>query len=290
MLNNGLVSSASDAHERIDLRDAAERLGVHYMTAYRYVRMGRLRAVQDGGRWVVDPADLDRFRTGRPAETSGRGQGRPARYRDRLRARLLAGDEAGSWRLVEAFLVSGGSPRSALLDVLAPVMCDIGTGWESGELTVGDEHRATAVAVRLVGRLGPMLARRGRPRGTVVVACAPGETHALPSAVLATVLRGEGYAVVELGGDTPEEAVAAAVDAAGDRLRGVAISVSSDQNLRAAVAVADRVRATRPEAMLLIGGPAVATAEQAADLGADGWAPDGAGVADLLAHRRRVAK
>ena len=40
--------------ELIELREAAERLGVHYMTAYRHVRTGRLPAVQRGGRWYMD--------------------------------------------------------------------------------------------------------------------------------------------------------------------------------------------------------------------------------------------
>ena len=281
------MSSTTDRADRIELRAAAERLGVHYMTAYRYVRMGRLPAVQEGGRWTVDPADVDRLRAGRASRSSRRGSSRPESYRDRLRARLLAGDEAGAWRLIESFLISGGGPSSALLDVLAPTMRDIGTGWERGELTVGDEHRATAVAIRLVARLGPMVARRGRPRGTVVVACAPGDAHALPAAVLATVLRGEGYAVTELGGDTPTDDVVAAAETAGDRLRGVAVSVSSDGNLAAAAEVVARVRDARPDAPVLGGGPAVPSAEAAAELGADGWAADGAGAAELLAARGR---
>ena len=33
---------------RVTLHEAAERLGVHYMTAYRYVRTGRLPAERDG--------------------------------------------------------------------------------------------------------------------------------------------------------------------------------------------------------------------------------------------------
>lgn len=268
---------------RIDLREAAQRLGVHYMTAYRYVRMGRLPATQDGGRWVVDPKDLEALRPGRAAVASRRGNAQPESYRDRLHARLLAGDEAGAWQLVESFLVSGGSPKSALLDVLAPVMRDIGTGWETTELSVGDEHRATAVATRLVGRLGPMFARRGRPRGKVVVACAPGDPHALPAAMVTTVLRGEGYAIVELGGNTPAAAIVAEAEAAGERLRGVVISVASRSRLEAAGIAAAAVRAAVPDTTVLVGGPAVGSAEEATALGSDGWSADAAGVAVLLA-------
>ncbi|HSI92293.1 MAG TPA: B12-binding domain-containing protein [Jiangellaceae bacterium] len=267
--------------DRIDLREAAQRLGVHYMTAYRYVRMGRLPATQDGGRWVVDPKDLKALRPGR-ASASRRGDARPESYRERLRARLLAGDEPGAWQVVESFLVSGGTPKAALLDVLAPVMREVGAGWESAEFSVGDEHRATAVAIRVVGRLGPMFARRGRPRGTVVVACAPGDSHALPAAMVTCILRGEGYSIVELGGATPVGDVVAEAEAAGDRLRGVVISVSSQAMLAAAGEAAAAVRAAVPDTTVLVGGPAVASAEDATALGSDGWSADAAGVAMLL--------
>lgn len=273
----------------IDLREAAQRLGVHYMTAYRYVRMGRLPATQDGGRWLVDPKDLARLQPGRSASEARRGHAQPEPYRERLRDRMLAGDEAGAWKLVETFLVSGGNPQAALLDVLAPAMREVGEGWERGELSVGDEHRATAVALRLVGRLGPMFVRRGRPRGTVVVASAPGDSHALPAAIVASVLRGHGYAVVELGGNTPEGSVLAEVEAAGGRLRGVVISVSSQDRLEAAQVVAAAVRSVAPDTPVLIGGPAVVSEHEAAEAGSDGFAADAAGLAALLSAPRRTS-
>ena len=45
--------------DRIGLRDAAARLGVHYMTAYRYVRLGVLPATKVGGEWQVRLTDLE---------------------------------------------------------------------------------------------------------------------------------------------------------------------------------------------------------------------------------------
>jgi excisionase family DNA binding protein len=75
----------------IGLREAARRLGVHYMTAYRYVRTGRLPARQSGQEWLIDPDDLPTVGKQAPS-----GPGRRAR-RDRvptLMTRLTAGDEA----------------------------------------------------------------------------------------------------------------------------------------------------------------------------------------------------
>lgn len=269
--------------QRIDLGEAARRLGVHYMTVYRYVRMGRLPAVQDGGRWLIDPDDLAVIRPGRADPTSRRGRAKPQAQRSRLRARLLAGDEPGAWGIIESILVAGSEPVTVLMDVIAPALRDIGDGWKSGRLSVGDEHRATAVAIRLVGRIGPLVTRRGRSRGTVVLGCVPGDSHALPAAILATVLRGEGYAVVELGGDTPADALTSAAAGAGSACRAVGLSVASSHCVPAVPGVIDVVRNAVPAVPILIGGPAVASADEAAELGADGWAPDARGAAELIA-------
>ena len=49
------------AREReLTLQEAADLLGVHYMTAYRYVRTGRLAATRINGKWVVARSSLDR--------------------------------------------------------------------------------------------------------------------------------------------------------------------------------------------------------------------------------------
>ena len=66
------------------LQEAAERLGVHYMTAYRYVRTGKLPAEKAGVHWMVDPADVDRLRTAptsRRPRGSVRTEGRPSSRR-----------------------------------------------------------------------------------------------------------------------------------------------------------------------------------------------------------------
>jgi excisionase family DNA binding protein len=70
------------------LREAAELLGVHYMTVYRYIRTGRLPAHQAGSQWEISAADLKQFRRAKghrrtgpesPARLERRGTiGRPA--------------------------------------------------------------------------------------------------------------------------------------------------------------------------------------------------------------------
>ena len=53
----------SDPARHLSLHEAADLLGVHYMTIYRRVRLGILPARKIGGTWMVDPADLERATT-----------------------------------------------------------------------------------------------------------------------------------------------------------------------------------------------------------------------------------
>lgn len=252
----------------VGLRDAAERLGVHYMTIYRYVRTGRLPARRDGATWRVAITDLERLRAPdpRPSRTRATGQLRPTRLLDRM----VAGDEAGAWSIVEEALTSGTTASEVYLDVLAPALRVIGAQWEHGQLSVAAEHRASAVATRLVGRLGPMFARRGLSRGTVVLGAPEGDLHALPSAIVADLLRGRGFDVLDLGANTPVSSFVESARGA-NRLVAVLVGASSNDAVARLAGIAAALRADGVTAPIYFGGGAVSDEGLARELGADGW-------------------
>jgi excisionase family DNA binding protein len=276
------------------LQQVAERLGVHYMTAYRYVRTGQLIATRRDGRWTVSSGDLATFERdqstppprGRHAAGDGAVDDGAAgrRYRARLLERLLAGDEAGAWRVVETALVTRMRPDRVHLDLLAPCLREIGDRWAAGSLSVGGEHVASAVAVRLAARLAPLCARRGRTRGTVIIGGSAGELHGLPITLVTNVLRSRSWEVLELGPNTPAADVIEAVGRT-DRLRAVGVSVGSDAAKDSAARTLAAVRDRFPEVLLLTGGPGVPDATVARRLGADGWSPDADQLDALLSDR-----
>ncbi len=272
--------------ELITLPEAAELLGVHYMTVYRYVRTGRLPATKVGAEYRVDPADLEATR----ATPATRNRRRRTDWATRVEERLLAGDEAGAWAIIEDALTSGVEPTEIHLRVLSPALASIGDRWASGEVTVADEHQASAVALRVIGRLGPRFTRRGRKRGTVVIGAAPHDQHGLPAALLGDLLRARGFAVVDLGADTPAASWGEAA-AGAERLVAVAISVTTegnDRNVRAAV----RAVRSAADAPVMLGGRAIADAARAEALGADlhgASGEDAVAKIDALATGRSVA-
>ncbi len=262
----------------LSLQQAAELLGVHYMTVYRYVRLGKLPARKQGSVWRVDEVDLVALHGERPASVIAA----PAAWELRLESRLLAGDEWGAWALVEAAMASGRSPTALYLEVLAPALRSIGHRWSQGDIGIVDEHRATVIATRIMGRLGPRFSRRGRTRGTVLVGTAPGERHAMAVSMLADLLRGAGFDAADLGSDLPVEAfVAAARDA--DRLRAIGVSAFHGGNEGAVAATVAALKESAGSTVpVLVGGAAIEGNGHARRLGADGWAADAAGAVALI--------
>jgi excisionase family DNA binding protein len=263
----------------LSLHEAADQLGVHYMTAYRYVRLGQLDAVKVGGAWQVTEAALAAFR-------NERGEQMPARLRsvswsERLEARLLVGDASGSWGVLESALASGSSVEEVYLEVLSPALQSIGARWADGEIDIAVEHVATGIASRLIGRLGSRCVRRGRSRGSIVLGSPTGERHSLVVAILADLLRLEGWEVADLGADTPAASFLLTARSLDD-LAAVGISVTNPESLEAAAQTCALLRDAGLSVPVFVGGLAIRDDAHARSLGADRFAANATSMIQLL--------
>jgi MerR family transcriptional regulator, light-induced transcriptional regulator len=290
MASDAPISERSPAG-LLGLQEAADRLGVHYMTAYRYVRTGRLPATRIGAQWWVDPRDLHQAGqeatvAGRPRAATRKASGASAVRR--LEDRLVAGDEPGAWTIVESRLGSGSDPDDVLLDGLGQAMRSVGEGWEAGAYTVDDEHRASGVALRVVARLGARFTTRGPKRGSVILGTPPHELHGLPTAMAANVLRGHGFEVVDLGADVPEGAFGHAVSKT-PRAVAVAVGVTAGNHDRAVRGIVRAVQAVKPALPVLVGGAGIDGEEHAARLGARWSGRDARSLGDAIDAVERAA-
>jgi methanogenic corrinoid protein MtbC1 len=159
---------------------------------------------------------------------------------------------------------------AAAVKLLAEVQQAVGDLWQQNELTVADEHAATAV-VDLALAAACLEAER-RPHalgGTVVVACAEEEWHVMPARMFAEQLTAAGWDVVFLGASTPAEHLQRFV--AAEPPAAVAVSCTVPLYLHGARrAIAASHAAGVP---VLAGGAAFGTApNRAAAIGADAWA------------------
>lgn len=195
----------SGLDDQIDLQAAADRLGVHYQTAYRWVRSGKLAAELIDGSYRINPAELDALETRRrtPAAHRPPSGERLERQSRRMHDALVDGDET-SVRRIASRLLEEGTPIIDLIEgVIVPPLRKIGTAWHNGELSIWVEHRASAIVERVLGEIAPN--PRGRRRGRVVVAAVSGDLHSLPTTMAAVGLRDDNWHVDHLGADMPPE-------------------------------------------------------------------------------------
>ena len=199
----------------MQLRDAAEALGVHYQTAYGWVRQGTLPARKTPRGYEVSESDVRDLMASRAAGAEppgGPGQGLGRAGRPVVRG-ARAGDEAQARH--DFARLAAGAPLVAVCDqVIAPALRRVGTDWAAGELSVAAEHRASAICERLIA--ASVRQQPGRPRGVAVTTTPPGERHALPAMMAAACLREDLWQVRDLAADLPvAEVISLAADTRG---------------------------------------------------------------------------
>jgi excisionase family DNA binding protein len=237
----------------MQLQEAADALGVHYQTAYGWVRQGLLPARKVGRGYEVSDTDVRALAAQREA-----GQ-EPARHiqvrdysaqADRLYAAIVAGEETRA-RQGLARLAGGVSLVDLCDRVLGPALLRIGDGWASGQVSIAREHRASAICERLLAAYTQQ--PPGRPRGTAVVATPPGERHSLPALMAAACLREDRWLVHHLATDLPvAEVTRLAIDVSADL---IVFSCATPQAGRDATTAAGDISAAHPELLVLVGYP-----------------------------------
>ncbi len=272
--------------EFLTLEEAAERLGVHYMTAYRYVRQGKLAATRVKGVWQVSPQAIDEFRQRlnerKERPRTGDDSRRTGDYVNELHACLVNADAGGAWGVLQRAIDAGGEIGNVYLEILAPAMARIGEEWSRGEIDIAIEHQATAIATRLVGQMSPRFVRRGRRRGEVLIGGPSGERHALALAMLGDLLRLEGYDVFDLGADTPANSFVHAASKI-NNLTAVGVSVTTTESVEGAIDVVRTLRrAIGDEVPVVLGGSAISGPDHAREIGADFYANGARGFIELL--------
>jgi excisionase family DNA binding protein len=272
----------------ISLQDVAQMLNVHYMTVYRYVRQGLLPAKKVGRTWFVSTSDLEAFKKARAAELEAPEQGRSrAPWAERLESRLMEGDERGALEVMESVLRAGNDLYYLYLEVLSPALVSIGAQWERGDIEIFVEHRATNIAMRLMSQVGSRFSRRGVSKGTVVMGAPQGEEHAMTVAMIADLVRSEGWMVHDLGSNMPAHSFAEAVRQSNDVVA-VCVGVTMTTSVTAArESVMEIRKVLRPGVPIFVGGAGIRNEETVELVGADQWSKDARHLVESLGQLAR---
>jgi 5-methyltetrahydrofolate--homocysteine methyltransferase len=205
-----------------------------------------------------------------------------ADHEQRLRQSVLSGDAAGAVRLVSEGLANGIAPRALLDRGLIAAMDEAGRLFEAGEFFVPELLVSARAMKAAMAVLDPLLADQARSTaGRIAIGTVSGDLHDIGKNLVATMLRGAGFDVDDLGVDvTPGQFVEAA-RAGADLVAVSALLTTTMTSMRATVAALEE-SGLRGRVKVMVGGAPV-TREYADAIGADGYS-DNAGGAVALAR------
>lgn len=210
----------------------------------------------------------------------------PEQVRDAYLAALLASDLIGA-RAVLDEAIAGGMPVPRIyLDVLQPTLYEVGRRWSHAEISIAQEHLATAATQSTMARLAETLVegpRRVRP-GSAVVACVSDELHAVGGRMVADFLEADGWRVTFLGQLTPGTDLVALAAEQGATL--VAVSAALPERVPLVAEACAALRGLDPAPFVIVGGQAFGgSAERALRTGADAYADDAEQAAAVVRDR-----
>lgn len=175
---------------------------------------------------------------------------------------LQRGNNQQALQIARAALGQGLDMRELYLEVFQPAMYEVGRLWETNQLTVAQEHLATAMTQRVMAQIHAQIFGRPTPGRmvvsamgrTLVAACVSGEQHELGLRMVSDFFEMEGWGVYYLGANVPARDVVRMVTSQKADL--LALSVTTVSNL---VNAGELIRAVRLSAMgpyvkILIGG------------------------------------
>lgn len=188
-------------------------------------------------------------------------------------ALLLHGDHKGCLKLVDQSITTPVELRHFYEHVVKYALYTVGTLWERNEITVADEHLATAIVGRVTSFLYGRFVGQPQTKGVVVVSAGPNEFHEVGARMVADMLELDGWDVTYLGANTPLEELIKLLAQKKPFL--LALSVATAFNLEKAQQLIASVRGV-PEisnTRILAGGLAFnGTPRLWHDFGADGFA------------------
>jgi len=192
-------------------------------------------------------------------------------------AELLAGNQRGASQVMIDALNEGHDLVGIEMHILQPALYRIGEKWQANEVSVAQEHLATAITQSAMSH-GLLLSEPPMPAGRqVLLACVQGNGHFVGLQMVADAFQLAGWSVQFLGANVPTAALVGQVQKWKPDL--VGLSVSFPHQLRVVKDIMGRLAGAMGDARprVMVGGLAINRFDGLAALvGADAWSPDSA--------------
>lgn len=194
---------------------------------------------------------------------------------------VLTGDAAVAVEVTNAALAAGVEPQRLVNDLMIPAMDEVGCRFEDGEYFVPELLIAARAMKRSLEILRPLLAERGiEPTGRIVIGTVKGDLHDIGKGLVASMLEGGGFEVIDLGVDVPAQRFAQQAQETGANLIAVSALLTTTMVGMKSVVEAVHKAGIQGRCKVIVGGAPV-TQKFADSIGADGYSGNAKGAVAL---------
>jgi 5-methyltetrahydrofolate--homocysteine methyltransferase len=193
----------------------------------------------------------------------------------------LEGQPAVS-ELVETAIEQGLDPKKVIIESLTGSMETVGEKFDKGEYLIPDMLASAECVGAAMDLLGPYLAGAGvESKGTFILATVAGDLHDIGKNIVAIMLKGAGFEVLDLGNDVPADRIVSQVKERGAAFLGLSALLTTTMREMGAVIKALDEMGLRDKVRVLIGGAPTSEAF-AQEIGADAYCRDAFHAIDIL--------
>jgi 5-methyltetrahydrofolate--homocysteine methyltransferase len=193
---------------------------------------------------------------------------------------ILEGKRNDAVELTRKLIEAGVNPKQILDEGLIAGMSIAGEKFKNGEYFVPEILVAARAMKASMELLRPLLvAADVQPIGTMVIGTVRGDLHDIGKNLVAMMVEGAGFRVVDLGVDVSADKFVAAAKEHNAQIVGMSALLTTTMTYIPEVIKAFDAEGLRPKVKLIVGGAPV-TQEWANQIGADAYAPDAATAVD----------
>jgi len=192
---------------------------------------------------------------------------------------VIRGDQKKSVEITKAALEEGAAPKSVLDEGLIAGMDVVGARFKKNEIYIPEVLIAARAMKMAMEILEPELVKAGvEPVGKLLIGTVQGDLHDIGKNLVAMMLKGAGFEVIDLGVDVGPDKFVEHVRTSKAQLIGMSALLTTtmpgmERTIKA-------LKQAGVSAKVMIGGAPV-TQDYADKIGADGFAPDAASAVDM---------
>jgi len=194
---------------------------------------------------------------------------------------ILTGNAKVAKDTTEKALAAGVDPQTLVKEQMIPAMDEVGRRYEANEYFVPELLIAARAMKASLELIRPLLAARGaEPSGRVVVGTVKGDLHDIGKNLVAAMLEGAGFEVVDLGVDVTADKFISAAKEKNAKIIAMSALLTTTMSSMKTTVEALKTAGVREKFKIMIGGAPV-TQKYADEIGADGYSSNANGAVAL---------